>query len=474
MPSDTCKRYDLVSFSEHHLPLSKLNTIHQACKAVKRKSCPTAAPLTKRSATGTSGGVFLAPLSHIALAPLSNSEMFHAGSDWAAIVLRLRGLDVLYIQLYLISGVGPKAENIMRLRTIFTYAISMGYYFILVGDWNMTPEELYSTGFIKKAKASIITVNHGLPTCRTGMCLDYVVGSCALAPALSDFHFVRLAPWIMHDVIGFSILRAPRSVQAKFLIRPTRFFESEKTSWQDSTSAFISNSYEAPLKGHGGIGNMSVPLSITPLAFIEEDAKSIGQEYASWSTNSERLMAIKTQHFCNNALGRGSAPRFVIRAIAKSSGAPDRKSANLTIWAAIERSLCIIIRFLKHGKDEPRYRTSIDFLVSVAAPQLYMIYMETEYFQRAGHLFLWWLRLNSIWHLPLDLISGLFVDAGKQREREQGQFRARVHRQICHWTQNAVTGHASAGHKFLKGSYQPPIEFTFCEKVKFTLSRRRF
>ena len=291
LPSDTCKRYDLVSFSEHHLPLSKLNRIHQACKAVKRKSCPTAAPLTKRSATGTSGGVFLAPLSHIALAPLSNSEMFHAGSDWAAIVLRLRGLDVLYIQLYLISGVGPKAENIMRLRTIFTYAISMGYYFILVGDWNMTPEELYSTGFIKKAKASIITVNHGLPTCRTGRCLDYVVASCALAPALSDFHFVPLAPWIMHDVIGFSILRAPRSVQAKFLIKPTRFLESEKTRWQDSTSAFISNSYEAPLKGHGGIGNMSVPLSITPLAFIEEDAKSIGQEYASWSANSERLMA---------------------------------------------------------------------------------------------------------------------------------------------------------------------------------------
>ena len=200
---DIANSYDVIGFSEHHLPSAKLQIFHHVCKTTfRRKFIASAKPKNN----GTSGGVLLAPKNHLSIAPIANCNgLFHVGEDWVAFSLRLRGIDIIVVQLYLISGMGPKQDNLLRLGKIFTFLLSKRLLFVIFGDFNMVPEQLYSTGFIAKSSACIIPA----PTCRTGRCLDYIVTSKAFAPAISNLQFIAKAPWKMHDTIGFDILRAP-------------------------------------------------------------------------------------------------------------------------------------------------------------------------------------------------------------------------------------------------------------------------
>ncbi len=68
----------------------------------------------------------------------------HAGSStqWAARTLRVRGHDITLVSVYLAVGLGLQGQNVVVLQEIGTYLKTLGTAFIVMGDFNMTIEEL--------------------------------------------------------------------------------------------------------------------------------------------------------------------------------------------------------------------------------------------------------------------------------------------------------------------------------------------
>ena len=155
----------------------------------------------------------------------------------------------------------------------------------MVGDFNMTPEELQTTSFLGKVKASIVVASEGQASCRSGRLLDYIVASNVLVPALAQVKFTP-APWKTHDMITFKILRAPREIQARFLVRPTRFATNETSSWQDAQAHFTQ-----PQEPHQ-LGSPDLPLE-TVLESAATACEANAQAYASWSQQAEAFLADK-------------------------------------------------------------------------------------------------------------------------------------------------------------------------------------
>ena len=404
LTSPACDLIDFFGFSEHHLPKDKRKKFSDLCKQTHRRDFFVPA-IPKNS--GTSGGVFLAPTVDLALLPTSHSEMFHAGSDWVAMTLRLRGLDILLIQVYLISGMGPKKDNLVRIGEIFAYALSTKLYYIVFGDFNMTPGELVSTGIPHRSHASVVTVDAGSPTCRTGRCLDFIVASADIVPSISGARFVA-APWKMHDTIAFNILRAPRQVMARFLVRPARFQDSMKTIEQDSRSAYVQ-----PLEGDGDFGEIKIDWKTTALSSVVEGATATGARYASWSSAAESRICLDLGLEGNRFLGRGKAPRYVVRAIAKPVGAPDRQGCGHTVWATIESHLLVVLQHRKHGKINQRYQLALEYFYSTACMYLYDEYVTADSHASIDtfHKFLWYHRIKYIEMQPNDIIAGMHIQA---------------------------------------------------------------
>ena len=164
--SDEANEYDIYGFSEHHLNKTNIKRFATVCKSSNRRPFFASA---RQKNSGTSGGVLLAPRVHLCIEPFSSPpRIFHVGEDWVAFILRLRGLDVIIIQLYLVSGIGPAKENLHRLNEILSFALGLRLYFIIFGNFNMTPEQLSSIGLLVKATAAVATVDNRAPTCRTG------------------------------------------------------------------------------------------------------------------------------------------------------------------------------------------------------------------------------------------------------------------------------------------------------------------
>ena len=114
---DAVHAYDVLGFSEHHLASNKMQTLEDAFKRVKRRSLAVPAVPSLRSDAGTSGGVVLAPRRHLQILAQGKSLCMR-GEDYVGFILRLRGVDVLILQLYLISSIGPRGRNVSRLSAI--------------------------------------------------------------------------------------------------------------------------------------------------------------------------------------------------------------------------------------------------------------------------------------------------------------------------------------------------------------------
>ena len=105
--------------------------------------------------------------------------------------------------------------------------------FALVGDLNVTPKQLQTTSFLCKVKASIVGTAEVHASCRSGRLLDDIVASSEIMSALAQVRFTP-APWKTYDVVTFKILRAPRQIQGRICVRPSRSLTKDTCSWQDA------------------------------------------------------------------------------------------------------------------------------------------------------------------------------------------------------------------------------------------------
>ena len=63
-------------------------------------------------------------------------------------------------------------------------------------------------------------------------------------------------------------------------------------------------------------------------------------------------------------------------------------------------------------------------------------------------------QLRTICHQPSEVIKELMVFASAERRSEQWKRNNAISKEITKWAVDAVSGHAAAGHRYLRGSQQ--------------------
>ena len=99
-------------------------------------------------------------------------------------MLLLRGVAVIVVSLYLADTVGAAGVNLQRLAQVKHFLQSnRSYPFVIVGDFNLEPEDLQQTVFLKSVCAEVVTCGKEA-TCYSGRLLDFVVVSRSFRPAI--------------------------------------------------------------------------------------------------------------------------------------------------------------------------------------------------------------------------------------------------------------------------------------------------
>ena len=183
---------------------------------------------TSKSDDGTSGGTVLLPKQLLSLLPY-RSGLHQVGLDFTITSTPRTGH---LVQAYFETGVGQKGNNIHQLAALSQKIKVAGFPFLLVAYFNRTPKELQNTGLLGWTNSSIVDASGGTPMCRSGRLLDHIVATNSPLPAISHVT-LRPAPLKTQDFISLRRVRAPRRLEARILVRPTRIAAKECTNWQD-------------------------------------------------------------------------------------------------------------------------------------------------------------------------------------------------------------------------------------------------
>ena len=151
-----------IAVAETHLAAPDLRKLVPRLHAWGRRGFGSAARATGRSEAGTSGGVLVAPALALQLDSLSDPEGSLSpwrtrGHDWVCVPIRLRGLTFVHCAAYMTACVGPRGENITKLKEMTRALLSYRLPMIVVADWNMEPQELATTGLLDLLGVDIVT-----------------------------------------------------------------------------------------------------------------------------------------------------------------------------------------------------------------------------------------------------------------------------------------------------------------------------
>ena len=111
---------------------------------------------------GTHGGELIAVRSHINSTPVPGEvlqvlqEHAQEPSRFSARIIRLKHLSVLLVAVYLWCSEGPSERNNEILHMIFILKNILGLPIIVLGDFNMLPQELLDSGWTSKLKVSLV------------------------------------------------------------------------------------------------------------------------------------------------------------------------------------------------------------------------------------------------------------------------------------------------------------------------------
>eukprot|EP00959_Pyramimonas_sp_CCMP1952_P309968 6486646-Pyramimonas_sp.AAC.1 len=68
-------------------------------------------------------------------------------SQWAVQWVRFQSVDIAFVTAYFVVGVGLGEPDLSLLTEIGQYLLLKGSHFVIMADWNMTPDEVGPAGF---------------------------------------------------------------------------------------------------------------------------------------------------------------------------------------------------------------------------------------------------------------------------------------------------------------------------------------
>ena len=229
--SDVAKT-DMWGIAEHHMAKQDMGKLSILFGHHGRYMASSAAKPSGKSEGGTSGGTCIACASHVRQSPRPMGSQM-VGNDWVIVPIRLQGLDVLCCQVYLTCGVGFSGEHVSKLTCLATELLVDGRPFVVFGDWNMTPQQLWATGWVQQVEGQCIFPSQLYFTCHSGRMIDFCVVSTAIAEVVSCIKPWLDAPFTAHVPLLLQLERKPLRLYKTVMVVPKRLPEvlgEDKTS----------------------------------------------------------------------------------------------------------------------------------------------------------------------------------------------------------------------------------------------------
>jgi len=164
-------------------------------------------------------------LSHIPIEPqLPSALNLEHGANITGIIVRLRGLDVLILTVYMACTIHLSGANAHRMNLLERIIAHFGIPFIVGGDFNMEPaqfeEAQLGATFLSTTSSQILAPD--APTCVQsvmGRTIDFGIMSISLMPLLLAIDVVN-TPTAPHLGVLIRLKKTARQVRTRKLVVP--------------------------------------------------------------------------------------------------------------------------------------------------------------------------------------------------------------------------------------------------------------
>ena len=437
---------------ETHLVKAKEAAVRDKMQKIGWRSVFAAARPTGRSSSGSHGGAMMISRKNLHCTPFRNKgdeEEAAKGLDWVAVKVRMKGIDVVYVALYMTCGIGPTGVNIKKMKEVMEFILWVNLPFVIMGDWNMAPEMLQQTGWVKKMQGEIMLPKGVQSTCSTGSLLDYAVASNTLNGSVGLDPVLKV-PWKSHIGLSLTVSRAPRTALARYIKAP-RSLEGMKDKEERTKK-------EGPGRGtsksnEGIKGKPPSKFEDTALEPVIKDAKEIGKVYAKWSRKMEDwLIGVKgiEEEDKEKYRGRGQYPTFQISpAIDKvctwevTEGGREAQTwqtigARMKSWKA------------QKGKGE---QTEVEKVLREMAKEVDKEadrMKDVENFNDKFATKIFAERLRRIRSMHDNIITVMIEDAEVRAKKAQGKRKRQISARVNAWVADVCAGNMKKAHQFIK------------------------
>ena len=283
------KTAKIIGLAEHRLRGKELDAVKRKLSKLGWRPLFTPACIKE---VEPAGGTALLVRSHLnighslgtGLGGQSDPGVIH-GPAWTLVRIRLKHTTVLLGCVYFESAPKqPSRRNAEWLHTLAAELSLLGLPFLLIGDWNMVPEHLFSLDWRSQISACV-RLPDAEYTCRAGNqhVIDFAVASTSLAPAIGGVAVDLAWPCAPHLAIRTHIAHNPRAIRVKRLARPKPLPPTPvfKGSWAEAVQIAANHKESTLQQDLQALGN-SV-LAQPALQHFVPDMLGIGLAFGRWA-----------------------------------------------------------------------------------------------------------------------------------------------------------------------------------------------
>ena len=355
-----------MSFVEHHLDKRQFALVRPKLKTLRRAAYVSYARRTGLHELATSGGQMLLPRDSLDTCDLDPALVDHCLSRdhvvaprWTSMVLRTKGVSVLLISVYLRTTEGLSDANRCIIDQLLLLTAFFNGVVIIMGDWQMTMQELAQISLIAKLGLAIVGPQSTDATCSSpggGRVIDFFLVSAKLVPYLHVDPDLKV-PWKPHIGLRLSFPARLRSLVAPSLRSPRPLppipvaddgqhcFDADCWDRAGSLSADFIN------RRSGGSGLLCCDSEL--LMLMSESQRSAAKDYCNVATHLEFYHLLKSEtdpKTFSRYIGRGALPHASIRPIFARSFKSSRVSCPIAdFWHIVCNLLGWILRFGQTG-----------------------------------------------------------------------------------------------------------------------------
>ena len=472
----------VMAFLETHIPEEKEAGVKDWLQKATWRSIFATARATGKSEKGTHGGALVISRKHLHCTAFEEGRK-GKGRDWAAIRVRVKGMDILYVAVYLTCGIGATGENILKIKEVMAFVMVTGLPFILVGDWNMSPEETLQAGWTQKLDAEVIVPKGVTGTCLTGSTLDYAIISKNLRPIV-QIEAIMEGPWKKHCGIRTLVHKTPRVALARTICAPKRLDKFVTKNDVGVEPAEVLKDIDAAWKEGGvdmrskaltrwkcvgegrwvkqqqqqedwgaddkkGIKNKQmVDLQGSMIEEIQEDARQVGNIYASWSRRSEEWLIVEKGAEGEKGIrGRGQYAKFQVGpAFEKKIDWDNTEGGDeAQLWGAVGGCLRrLLAGNIDINKAKEFLKKKCEDLKDI------MKKMKGDDREDMLELAVWIERIMHFEEQNKDIFEHMADDAEVRLRRAQGKRKRQVDAKVGIWVADICKGGMAKAHKFIK------------------------